>query len=108
MKLGLKCTKLYRLDGYTPAKCFSNFVQSALKARRQGDNNLNSSVIIETVKLLANNLYGYQKMDRRRHPIKVYEGWKDTFSDEQKLLERLGHFNDQLYLVELAKSETEH
>ena len=52
--------------------CFDNFVQSAVDARRQGDENPTSSVIAETVKLLANSSYGYQIMDRSRHTVTKY------------------------------------
>ena len=57
---------------YTPRKCFNNFVQSAVDARRQGDENQNSSVVAETMKLLANSSYGYQIMDRSRHTVTKY------------------------------------
>ena len=50
-------------------KCFDNFVQSAVNARRQGDENPKSSVFAETMKLLVNSLYGYQIMDRSRHSV---------------------------------------
>ena len=64
LKLGLVCEKLHRFVQYTPRKCFNIFLQSAVDARRQGDENRNSSVVAETMKLLANNSYGYQIMDR--------------------------------------------
>ena len=54
-KLGLVCKKIHRFVQYTPRKCFNNFVQTAVDARRQGDENPNSSVVAETVKLLANS-----------------------------------------------------
>ena len=60
LQLGLVCTKIHRCVEYTPKKRFDNFVQSALDARRQGDENPNSSVIAETMKLLSNSSYGYQ------------------------------------------------
>ena len=47
--------------------CFNNFVQSAVNARRQGDENPNSRVVAETVNLLANSSYGYEIMDCIRH-----------------------------------------
>ena len=64
LKLGLVCKKIHRFVQCTPRKCFNNFVQSAVDARRQRDENLNSSVVAETMKLLANSSYGYQIMDR--------------------------------------------
>ena len=64
LKLGLICKKNQRFVQYTPRKCFNNFVQSAVDARRQGDENPNCSVLAETMKLLANSFSGYQIMDR--------------------------------------------
>ena len=39
MELGLQCTKIYRFVQYFPRKCFNNFVQSVVDARREGDEN---------------------------------------------------------------------
>ena len=72
LKLGLVCKKIHGFVQYTPWKCFANFVQSPVDARRQGDENLNWSVVAETVKLLANSCYGYQIMDRSRHTATNY------------------------------------
>ena len=41
LHLGLECTKIHPFVQYTPKKCFSSFVQSAVNARRQGDENPN-------------------------------------------------------------------
>ena len=35
LQLGLNCKKIHRFVQYTPKKCFDNFVQSAIGARRQ-------------------------------------------------------------------------
>ena len=69
LQLGLVCKKIHRFVQYTPRKRFDNFVQSAVDARRQGDGNQKSSVVAETMKLLANSSYGYQIMDRSRHTV---------------------------------------
>ena len=63
LELGLVCKTIYRFVEYIPVKCFNNFVQSAVNARREGDENADSSVVAETMKLLANSSYGYQIMD---------------------------------------------
>ena len=47
LKLGLG-----RFVEYTPQKCFNGFVQSVVDARREGDENPDSSVVAETMKLL--------------------------------------------------------
>ena len=58
LQLGLFVTKIHRFVEYTPETCFNSFVQSAVDARRQGDENPNSSVIADLMKLLANSSYG--------------------------------------------------
>ena len=59
-KQGLACTKNGPFFKYTPKQCFKNFVQSAVKARRQIDENTISSVVVETSKLLAKVSYCYE------------------------------------------------
>ena len=109
LQLGLVCKKIHRFGQYTPRKCFDNFVQSAVNARRQGDENPNSSVVAETMKLLADSSYGYQIMDRSRHTVTKYLSDEKTHSAiNSKLFKRLNHITDQLYEVELVKSEIEH
>ena len=109
LKLGLVCKKIHRFVQYTPRKCFNNFVQSAVEARRQGDENPDSSVVAETMKLLANSSYGYQIMDRSRHTVTKYLNDGKTHSAiTSKLFKRLNHITDQLYEVELVKPEIEH
>ena len=108
MQLGLNCKKIHRFVQYTPRKFFDIFVQSAVDARRQGDENPSSSVVVETMKLLANSSYGYQSMDRTLHTETKYMTDEKTHSAiNSKMLKRLNHITDQLYEVELVKSETE-
>ena len=76
---GLVCTKIYRFVEYIPKKCSNDFVQSVLDKKRKGDENPNSSVVADTMKLPANSTYDYQKMDRSRHTVKKY------LSDEKTL-----------------------
>ena len=109
LQLGLVCTKKHRFVEYTPRKCFNSFVQSALDARRQGDENPNSSVVAETMKLLANSSYGYQITDWSRHTVKKYLTDEKTHTAiNSKLFKRLDQVNKSLYEVELAKSRIEH
>ena len=67
LHLGLVVTKIHRFVEYTPKKC-----KSAVDARRKVDENPNSSVVAETMKLIANSSYGYQIMDRSRHTVTKY------------------------------------
>ena len=109
LKLGLVCRKIHRFVEYTPRKCCNNFVQSAVDARRQKDKNPNSSVVADTVKLLTNSSCGYQIMDRSRHTVTKYLSDEKTHSAfNSKLFKRLNHITDQLYEVELVKTEIEH
>ena len=109
LDLGLICKKIYRFVEYTPVKCFNKFVQSAGDARREGDENPSSSVVAETMKLLANSSYGYQIMDRSRHTVRNYLNDEKTHGAiNTKMFRRLDHINDQLYEVEMAKAEIEH
>ena len=106
LQLGLVVTKLHRFVEYTPRKCFNSFVQAAVDARRKSDENLNSSVVAETMKLLANNCYGYQIMDQSRHTVTKYLSDEKTHAAIiRKLFKKLDHMNNSLYEVELAKAE---
>ena len=69
LELGLVCKKIYRFVECTPFKSFNNFVLSAVNARRERDENPNSSIVAETMKFLANSSYGYQIMNRSRHTV---------------------------------------
>ena len=108
LKLGLVCRKIHRFVQYTPRRCFNNFIQSAVDARRQRDKNPKSSVVAETMKLLANSSYGYRIMDRSRHTMTKYLSNEKTHrAINSKMFKRLNHITDQLYEVELVKSEIE-
>ena len=58
LHLGLECTKIHQFVQYTPKKCFNSYVQSAVDARRQGEENPNPNVVAETMKPLANSSFG--------------------------------------------------
>ena len=80
-----------------------------MDAGRKGDENPNSSIVAETMKLLSNNSYGYQIMDRNRHIVTKYlSGEKTHKSINSKLFKKLNHMNNSLYEIELAKAEIEH
>ena len=97
LDLGLVGKKIYRFVEYIPVKCFKNFVQSAVNARRERDKNPNSSVVAETMKLLANSSYGYQINDRSRHTVTKYLNDAKTHGAiNTKFFKRLDHINDQL------------
>ena len=105
LQMGLVVTKIHRLVQYTQKKSFNSFVQSAVDARKQGDENPNSSVVAETMKLLANSFYDYQIIDRSRHTVTKYlTDEKMHATNNSKLFKKLDHVNNSLYEVELAKA----
>ena len=72
LDLGLECDPICRFVQYTPMKCLNSFFQSAADARRKSDENPHSSVVAETMKLLAKSSYGYQFMDSSQHTVTKY------------------------------------
>ena len=50
LKMSLVCTRTHPFVEYTPSKFLNSFVQSAVGARRQSDENPNSSVVAGTMK----------------------------------------------------------
>ena len=108
LDLGLLWKANYRFLQYTPMKCFNNFVQSPVTATREEDENPSSSYGVETLKLLPNSLHGYQIMDQSRHTVnKKSQWWKTHGAINNKIFKRLCYKNDQLFEVELVKSEFE-
>ena len=84
-------------------------MQSAVNVRRQGEENPNSSIVAETMKFLANSSYRYQIIDRSRHTVTNYLNDEKTHSAiKNKLFKRPNFICNQLYDVELVKSEIEH
>ena len=107
--LGVACNNIYRFVEYIPVKCFNKSVQIAVNARLEGDENPNSSVVAETMKLLADSFYIFQIMERSRHTVTNYLSDEKTHGAiNTKLVMRLDLVKDQLYENELAKAEIEH
>ena len=70
-------------------------MQAAVNARREGEENPNSSVVAETMNLLANSSYGYQIMDRSRHTVTKYVNDDKTHGAiNTKLFKPLDYIND--------------
>ena len=109
LKRVLACKRSHLFVWNIPKKCFTTFVQSSVNAQRQGDENPNSSVVGETMKLLANSSYGYQGMDRCQPTLTKYlNDEKRHNAINGKMFKHLNHITDQLYEVEMAKPEIEH
>ena len=109
VQLGLVVTKIHRFVECTPKKGFNGFVQAAVDARVEGDQNPFSSGVAETMKFLSNSSYGYQIMDRNRHTVTKYLTDKKTHAAiNSKMITKLDHVNNSVYEVKLAKSQVEH
>ena len=109
LSFGLKCTKIYHFVQCTPKKCFNNFVKSVVDARRAGDEDPESSVVAETMKLLGNSSSGYRILDRSRHTeTKYLNDEKTQKAINGKLFKRLNSVSKELYEVELVKSKIDH
>ena len=93
---------------YSSRKCFKSCVQSVVDASREGDENLLSGVLAETMKLLGNSSYGYQIMDRSRQTITKYlNDEKTQKAKNEPLFQSLKTVERDLYEVELLKSTIE-
>ena len=100
LDLGLQCTKIHRFVQYTPHKVFNSFVQSAVDARRAGDENPLSAVVAEILKLLGNCSYGYQILDISKHTLTKYLGDKKTHKDiNNQFFKKLNIVAKDLYEV---------
>ena len=90
-------------------KGFNNFVQVAVNARREEDENPSFNVVAETMKLLANSSDGYQILHWSQHTVAKYLSFQKLHGAiNNKLFTHLNYTNDQLYQVDLVKSEIEH
>ena len=83
-------------------------MQSAVDAGKQGDENPNSSMVAETMKLPANSFYGYKIMDWSGHTVTNYLTAKKTHAANiSKLFKKLEDVNNSLYENEFTKAQIE-
>ena len=92
-----------------PLKYFSSFFQSAVNARREGNENPNSSVVAATMKLLAIGSYGYQIVDGSQQTTKKYlNDEKAHNAINTKFFGKVNYVNDSSYEVETVINNVEH
>ena len=93
---------------YTHRRCFESFVQNAVDARREADQNTESTVVTNTMKLIGNSSSGYQIMDCSRHTKTIYVkvSHMDKFYDN-RFLKPLNELPGQIYAVEMDKTRIE-
>ena len=108
-EIGFLSRKLHRFVHSNPVNCLNKIVQSGVSAHCQEEQNSNPSFVVENLMLLGNSSYDRQIKDRSRHSVTRYMNNEKIHSVlNNKMFKRLGHINDQLIEVELAKSEIEH
>ena len=90
LHLGLECTEILQFVQYSPKKWLSSFVESAINARRQGDQNPNSRVVAETMKFLANSSYG------TRSWIVVDTLWQSIWTMKRLTVQLITNFSSDL------------
>ena len=109
LEKGLVIKKVHWFLQYKPRKTFEGFVSSVVQARRKGDENKDSSVVAETMKLIANSSYGYQIMDRSKHTNTKFVLGSDVDSLVNNcMFKRLHHLPRKIFEVELGKRKIEH
>ena len=80
-----------------------------IDTRRAGDENPNSSVVPETMKVWGNSSYGYQIRGRSKHTETMYLNDEKTHKAiNGKMFKRLNNVSEEIYEVEPAKSKIEH
>ena len=72
LNLGLVCTNIHHSVEYISGKKFNSFVDAAVDARRQSNENPNSSVVAEAILLETTSSYGYQ-----------FNGWQLKYCDKR-------------------------
>ena len=80
-----------------------------MNTRTLGDENSQSGVEAETIKLLANSSYGYQIMEKSQQKINIYlSDKKEHKTMNSKFFRGLNYLNDKLSEVEAVKPNLEH
>ena len=109
IQMGLVWTRIHHCVDYTPKKCFTSFVQSAVDARRQTDRKLITSVVAETMKLRASSYFGTQIVHCTWPALtKNLSNKKTHAAFDRKLSKKLDLVNSSLYEVEFAKAQIEY
>ena len=107
LKHGLVVTKLYQVVEFQQQRCFREFVKEVSDARRHGDDDPDTGIIADTMKVIGNPVYGSLIVDKTKHSdVKYVQGENETclkINDPlSRNLECLDQ-EEQFYEVEMAK-----
>ena len=84
-------------------------MRSAVNALVEKDENPNSNVVTETIKMLFSRSYGYQIQNSSRHFVTSYLNDEKTLAAvNNDQLKSPAHISDQMKEVELVQLEIEH
>ena len=88
--IGACCHKITPFCQVHSKELLQRFRAVSSGRKKKSDENPNSSVFAETMKLLANSSYGYQIVDRSRHTVTKYLSDEKTHAAiNSKLFKRL-------------------
>ena len=104
---GMVVTKIYQVVEFQQQRCFRGFVQEVSDARRHGDENPDTAIIADTMKVIGNSGYGSMIMDKTKHKdIQYVQGENETcLKVNDPLFQKLECLDqeDQYYEVEMGK-----
>ncbi|KAJ8310174.1 hypothetical protein KUTeg_012039 [Tegillarca granosa] len=69
---GLVVSRIYQVVEYQKQRCFTDFVNKVSSCRRNADENPDTSIIADTMKVIGNSAYGSLIMDKAKHRNIVY------------------------------------
>ena len=99
---GLIVTDIQQVIEYRPQRCFEKFGKTVSDARRQGDENPDSSILSDTFKLLGNSSYGKTVEDLGRHHTVKYVNDSSRLVNNPRFLKQTA-LDDDLMEVEMGK-----
>lgn len=72
LQKGLVVSRIYQVVEYQKQRCFTDFVNKVSSCRRNADENPDTSIIADTMKVIGNSAYGSLIMDKAKHRNIVY------------------------------------
>jgi G:T-mismatch repair DNA endonuclease (very short patch repair protein) len=102
---GLKITRIYTLNEYTPSAPFKDFGESVSNARREGDSDPSKAILADTNKLIGNSCYGKTIVNKDKHKtIKYIDGDKEaSFAVGKRFFDSMEEIGDHFYEVFFRK-----
>ncbi|KAJ8321637.1 hypothetical protein KUTeg_000108 [Tegillarca granosa] len=75
----LQVTKVYQVVEYQQQRCFHQFVEEVSHARRKSDEDKDTAIIADMMKVIGNSAYGSMIMDKSKHQdVQYVQGENET------------------------------